>query len=45
MAKKALSHLEVLETAERSGDSGAALLKNFANLYGSRLQYLDWPSI
>lgn len=31
-----LSHTEVLETAERVKKSGAALLKNFAVLYGNR---------
>jgi purine-nucleoside phosphorylase len=31
-----LSHAEVLETAERVKKSGAALLKNFAELYGKR---------
>jgi purine-nucleoside phosphorylase len=34
LSKKALSHAEVLETAERVGKIGATLLKNFASLYG-----------
>jgi purine-nucleoside phosphorylase len=32
--KKPLSHAEVLETADRVGKSGAALIENFATLYG-----------
>ena len=32
--KKALSHAEVLETAERVGKIGTTLIKNFAGLYG-----------
>jgi purine-nucleoside phosphorylase len=35
MSRGNLSHTEVLETAERVKSSGAALLKNFAELYGS----------
>jgi purine-nucleoside phosphorylase len=31
-----LSHAEVLETAERVKKSGAALIKNFAELYGKK---------
>jgi purine-nucleoside phosphorylase len=34
ISKENLSHAEVLETAERVKKSGAALLKNFAELYG-----------
>ena len=34
ISKENLSHTEVLETAERVKKSGAALLKNFAELYG-----------
>jgi purine-nucleoside phosphorylase len=34
ISKEKLSHAEVLETAERVKKSGAALLKNFAVLYG-----------
>jgi purine-nucleoside phosphorylase len=34
ISKGKLSHTEVLETAERVKKSGAALLKNFAELYG-----------
>ena len=34
ISKKNLSHAEVLETAERVKKSGAALIKNFADLYG-----------
>jgi purine-nucleoside phosphorylase len=34
ISKGSLSHAEVLETAERVKKSGAALLKNFAELYG-----------
>ena len=34
ISKAKLSHTEVLETAERVKKSGAALLKNFAELYG-----------
>ena len=34
ISKSNLSHTEVLETAERVKKSGAALLKNFAGLYG-----------
>jgi purine-nucleoside phosphorylase len=40
-AKKVLSHLEVLETAERRGEAGARMLKNFAGLYGRRLENID----
>jgi len=36
ISKENLSHAEVLETAERVKKSGAALLKNFAELYGRR---------
>ena len=36
MGKENLSHGEVLETAERVKNSGAALLKNFAELYGKK---------
>ena len=32
-SKYKLSHAEVLETAERVKKSGAALIKNFAELY------------
>ena len=35
ISKEKLSHTEVLETAERVKKSGAALLKNFAELYGN----------
>ena len=34
IGKEKLSHAEVLETAERVKKSGAALIKNFAELYG-----------
>jgi purine-nucleoside phosphorylase len=34
ISRKPLSHAEVLETAERVGKSGSALLKTFATLYG-----------
>jgi purine-nucleoside phosphorylase len=34
ISKENLSHTEVLETAERVKKSGAALIKNFAELYG-----------
>ena len=34
ISKDKLSHTEVLETAERVKKSGAALIKNFAELYG-----------
>ena len=34
ISKEKLSHTEVLETAERVKKSGAALIKNFAELYG-----------
>jgi purine-nucleoside phosphorylase len=34
ISKQKLSHAEVLETAERVKKSGAALIKNFAKLYG-----------
>jgi purine-nucleoside phosphorylase len=34
IGKENLSHAEVLETAERVKKSGAALIKNFAELYG-----------
>ncbi len=34
ISKQNLSHAEVLETAERVKKSGAALIKNFAELYG-----------
>ena len=34
ISKEHLSHAEVLETAERVKKSGAALIKNFAELYG-----------
>jgi purine-nucleoside phosphorylase len=37
ISKEKLSHAEVLETAERVKKSGAALLKNFAELYGKNL--------
>jgi purine-nucleoside phosphorylase len=37
ISKGELSHAEVLETAERVKKSGAALLKNFAELYGRSL--------
>ena len=33
IGKENLSHTEVLETAERVKKSGAALIKNFAELY------------
>ena len=36
-----LSHTEVLETAERVKKSGAALLKNFAELYGNFQPRMD----
>jgi len=34
LSQTTLSHTELLETAERVKKSGAALLKNFAELYG-----------
>jgi purine-nucleoside phosphorylase len=34
ISKEKLSHAEVLETAERVKQSGAALIRNFAELYG-----------
>jgi purine-nucleoside phosphorylase len=37
ISRKHLSHAEVLETAERVKNSGAALLKNFAELYGKQI--------
>jgi purine-nucleoside phosphorylase len=37
ISKGKLSHAEVLETAERVKISGAALLKNFAVLYGNKI--------
>ncbi|MEI7535409.1 MAG: purine-nucleoside phosphorylase, partial [Verrucomicrobiae bacterium] len=37
ISKENLSHAEVLETAERVKKSGAALIKNFAELYGRSL--------
>jgi len=36
ISKDPLSHTEVLETAERVKQSGAALIKNFAELYGKK---------
>jgi purine-nucleoside phosphorylase len=36
LSKKALSHAEVLETADRVGKSGASLIKHFATLYGEK---------
>jgi purine-nucleoside phosphorylase len=39
--KKTLSHLEVLETGERVGQIGAALLKHFAHRYGRRLENIE----
>lgn len=36
ISKGNLSHAEVLETAERVKKSGAALIKNFAELYGKK---------
>jgi purine-nucleoside phosphorylase len=36
ISQKHLSHAEVLETAERVKNSGAALLKTFAELYGQQ---------
>jgi purine-nucleoside phosphorylase len=44
-SKKVLSHLEVLEVGERANERGAALLKNFASLYGRRMEHINWPSI
>ncbi len=38
LSKNPLSHAEVLETGERSEKAGAALLKNFARLYGRCLE-------
>jgi purine-nucleoside phosphorylase len=38
LGKNALSHAEVLETAERVGKSGSELLEKFACLYGRRLE-------
>lgn len=35
LAKKALSHQEVLETGESMGKTGATLLRHFARLYGN----------
>ena len=37
ISKDKLSHTEVLETAERVKKSGAALIKNFAELYGKSI--------
>ncbi len=37
ISKENLSHTEVLETAERVKKSGAALIKNFAELYGKQI--------
>ena len=37
ISKENLSHAEVLETAERVKKSGAALIKNFAELYGKQI--------
>ncbi len=37
ISKANLSHAEVLETAERVKKSGAALIKNFAGLYGKQV--------
>ena len=37
ISKEKLSHAEVLETAERVKKSGAALIRNFAELYGGKL--------
>jgi purine-nucleoside phosphorylase len=36
ISKKNLSHAEVLEAAERVKTQAAALLKNFAKLYGRK---------
>jgi len=36
ISKHKLSHTEVLETAERVKNTGAALIKNFAELYGKQ---------
>jgi purine-nucleoside phosphorylase len=36
ISRQKLSHAEVLETADRVKKSGAALIKNFARLYGKR---------
>ncbi|HUA66317.1 MAG TPA: purine-nucleoside phosphorylase [Alphaproteobacteria bacterium] len=38
IGKTALSHADVLETAERVGKAGAQLLETFAELYGRRLE-------
>jgi purine-nucleoside phosphorylase len=38
IGKTALSHADVLETAERVGKAGAQLLETFAKLYGRRLE-------
>jgi purine-nucleoside phosphorylase len=37
IGKQKLSHAEVLETAERVKKSGAALIRNFAELYGKQI--------
>ncbi len=39
ISKENLSHTEVLETAERVKKSGAQLIKNFAELYGTNSNY------
>jgi purine-nucleoside phosphorylase len=41
ISKEKLSHAEVLETAERVKKSGAALIRNFAVLYGKILPRMD----
>jgi len=38
ISKEKLSHAEVLETAERVKKSGAALIRNFAELYGQKIK-------
>src|SRR5271156_2771722 len=37
ISKENLSHTEVLETAERVKNSGAQLIKTFAELYGNQI--------
>ena len=43
IGKENLSHTEVLETAERVKRSGAALIKNFAELYGKTTSHDRMP--
>ena len=41
LGKKTLSHVDVLETAERVGKAGAELLEAFAGLYGRGLENMQ----